>query len=253
MRLDGETIVVTGGSSGLGREMADAFVAEGAHVVIAGRTEAKLNVAVESFDGPGEATGVRADVRSWEDARRLVATAEDAFGPIDTFLNNAGVTGQLVRGAFDEPRVEDVEPATWETVVDTNLSGVFRCSKAVLPGMRERDAGQLIHLSSGMGVEGKAGWGPYVASKHGVEGLAETLALELEETGVASMTLRPPGGGVHTESREEAGRTAADSTHEPGVIRAAAVALAAGEGENGGCYVATPDGEGYETYEKGSR
>jgi 3-oxoacyl-[acyl-carrier protein] reductase len=253
MRLEDEHIVVTGGSGGLGREMADAFVREGANVVVAGRTESTLEEAVASFDGPGDAAGLRADVRSWEDAQRLVEGARERFGPIDTFLNNAGVTGQLIRGRFDEPTVAAVDPDTWETVIDTNLSGVFRCSKAVLPGMLDRGGGRLIHLSSGMGLSGKAGWGPYVASKHGLEGLAETLALEVEGTGVESMTLRPPGGGVHTESREDAGRTAADSTHQPDVVRAAAVALAAGEGENGGRYVATPDGDGYETYTKGSR
>ena len=253
MRLADHTIVVTGGSAGLGKAMAGAFVEEGAQVVIAGRTESKLRTAVETFDGPGAATGVRADVRSWDDVRNLVEESEETYGPIDTFVNNAGVTGRLLRRSDTAPPVAEVDVETWETVLDTNLSGAFRCSRAVLPRMLERDRGQLVHLSSGMGIAGKAGWGPYVASKHGLEGLAETVALELEDTGVRSVTLRPPGGGVHTASREKASRTPADASHEPDVIVGAAVALAAGEGENGGRYVAREDGEGFDTYDRDSR
>lgn len=253
MRLADHTIVVTGGSAGLGRAMAEAFVGEGARVVIAGRTESKLRDASDACDGPGSITGVRADVRSWDDVRNLIEESEETYGPIDTFVNNAGVTGQILRQENVTPPVAEVDVDTWETLIDINLNGVFRCTRAVLPRMLERDEGRLVHVSSGMGIAGKSGWGPYVASKHGLEGLAETLALELEDTGVNSMTLRPPGGGVHTESREEIGRSRADASHEAGVIADAAVALAAGEGENGGRYVATADGDGLDTYSRGDR
>ena len=198
----------------------------------------------------GDARGVQADVRSWDDVSELIEAAEDAFGPMDVLLNNAGVTGNLVRGSPESPAVQDVALDTWETVVETNLSGAFHCSKAALSQMVARDAGRLIHVSSGMGSHGRAGWAPYVASKHGLEGLAETIALEVEDTGVDSVVFRPPGGGVHTESHERAGRTAAEFTHEPDVVAEPLVQLAAGAGENGGRYVGTQDGEGLESYSR---
>lgn len=250
MRLEEHTIVVTGGSSGIGKAAADAFVSEGASVVIAGRTPERLEAAVDSFGGPGEASGVQADVRSWEDVDELMAITEDAYGSIDVVLNNAGVTGQLVRGDAEEPSVDTLDRETWETVIDTNLDGAFYCAKAALVRMVERDRGRLIHVSSGMGSHGRAGWAPYVASKHGLEGLAETIALEVEDGGVDSVLFRPPGGGVHSAKREEAGRTRDDSRHEPSVVREPLVQLAAGAGENGGRYVGTADGEGFETYSR---
>lgn len=250
MRLDEQTIVVTGGSSGIGKAAADAFVADGASVVVAGRTPERLEAAVQSFTGPGEARGVRTDVRSWDDVENLIATAEDAYGPIDVLLNNAGVTGQLVRGAPEAPTVEAVDLDTWKTVLDTNLDGAFYCAKAALARMTERDAGRVIHVSSGMGSHGRAGWAPYVASKHGLEGLAETISLEVADTGVDSLLFRPPGGGVHTASRKRAGRTPDESTHRPDVVAEPLVQLAAGAGENGGRYVGTADGNGFQEYSR---
>ncbi len=250
MRLDERTIVVTGGSSGLGKAAADAFVSEGASVVVAGRTPERLDEAVASFSGPGEARGVRADVRSWDDVSGLIEAAEDAFGPLDVLLNNAGVTGYLVRESPESPGVQDVAVDTWRTVVETNLSGAFHCSKAALSRMVARDDGRLIHVSSGMGSHGRAGWAPYVASKHGLEGLAETIALEVEDTGVDSVVFRPPSGGVHTETRDRAGRTEEEFAHEPAVVAEPLVQLAAGAGENGGRYVGTDDGEELEPYSR---
>lgn len=250
MRLDDKTIVVTGGSSGIGKAAAAAFVADGASVAIVGRTPERLDEAVASFDGPGEARGVRADVRSWEAVENVFAVTEETFGPPDLLLNNAGVTGQLVRGSMDTPTVENVDRDTWDTVVETNLSGAFHCAKAALAGMVERDHGRLIHVSSGMGSHGRAGWAPYVASKHGLEGLAETIALEVEDTGVDSLVFRPPGGGVHTDNRKRAGRTADDSAHAADVVAEPLVQLAAGAGENGGRYVGTADGTRFREYSR---
>lgn len=250
MRLEEQTIIVTGGSSGLGKAAADAFVGEGATVVIAGRTPERLDEAVSSFSGPGEARGIQADVRSWEDVSTLVETVEEGFGALDVLLNNAGVTGNLVRGSSDSPAVQDVAVDTWDAVIDTNLTGAFYASKAALSAMSERDSGRLIHVSSGMGSHGRAGWAPYVSSKHGLEGLAETIALEQEDTGVDSLSFRPPDGGVYTQTSNRAGRTAEDFSHESDVVAEPLVQLAAGAGENGGRYVGTPDGESFESYSR---
>lgn len=99
-----------------------------------------------------------------------------------------------------------------------------------------------------MGSRGRAGWAPYVASKHGLEGLAETIALEVADTGVDSLLFRPPGGGIHTEARERIGRSREESAHDADIVVEPLIALASGRGENGGRYVATADGEGFETY-----
>lgn len=243
MRLDGTTIVVTGAAGGLGNAMASAFAAEGANVVGVDTDEDRLIAAVDAFDG--DAVAVPTDVRSWDDVRDTIETARAAHGEIDVLVNNAGVQQRTAGGDRREP-VVDVPVDIWETVVETNLTGVFHCTKAVLPGLLDRDDGRLIHVSSGAGERGRANRSPYVASKHGVEGFAASLALELEGSGVESLVFRPPGGGIFTESRSH--RDPEDFTHDsPTIVAEPMIQLAAGAGENGGRYVGTDDGEGFET------
>lgn len=254
VRLNTKTIVVTGASSGLGKAMADAFVTEGARVVYSSRSEERLADAVEALTSggvAGEATVVPADVRSWDDVQRLVRQTGEIYGDIDVFVNNAGVMQYKVDPDRTQRSIEEVPVATWDTILETNLRGAFLCTKAALPDMRSRDAGRLLHISSGHGTEGRATRAPYVASKFGLEGLHESLALELADTGVDSVALRPPGGGVYTESSKLIGRDPDSYPNErPDVIAEAAVRLAAGDGENGGRYQATPDGEDYVEYSR---
>lgn len=254
MRLADKTIVVTGASKGLGRAMADAFVSEGAQVVYSSRSQDHLDTAVEEIradDPAGEAAAVSADVRSWDDIKQLVQRTNELFGEIDVWVNNAGVLQYKVSSDHSQRTVEDIPISTWDTVLDTNLRGVFLCTKAVLPEMRERDSGRVVHISSGHGVSGRASRAPYVSSKFGLEGFHESLALELEDSGVDSIALRPPGGGVYTENSQLIDETPEDYPHEsPDVIAEAAVQLAAGDGENGGRYQATPDGTDYVEYSR---
>lgn len=242
MRLEDKTVVVTGASAGLGKSMAHAMVAEGAHVVYSSFDEAQLVAAVEELpaDAAGEATAVSADVRSWDDVRDLVSAAREAHGPIDVWFNNAGVQ-QVTAGGDRRRPLHEVPVGSWDAVIDTNLRGPFLCSKAVLPGMVERGAGRLIHTTSGAGSEGRANQSPYVASKHGLEGLAASLALELVDTGVESIVFRPPGG-IYTESRSY-NKPSRYEFQSAEIVAEPAVQLAAGFGENGGRYVGTADGE----------
>jgi 3-oxoacyl-[acyl-carrier protein] reductase len=257
MRLNDKTVVVTGASSGLGKAMADAFVREGARVVYSSRSERRLTAAVDQIldeNGGGEATVVPADVRSWDDVKQLVRRARDVYGDVDVFVNNAGVTQSKVTADHTSRPTQDVPITAWDAILNTNLRCAFLCTKAVLPEMRSRDSGRVIHISSGHGVAGRKNRAPYVASKFGLEGFHESLALELEDTGVDSIALRPPDGGVYTESSERYGRTRESYAHEsPTVIAEAAVRLAAGDGENGGRYKATPDGEGFVDYSRAER
>lgn len=254
MRLNNKTVVVTGASRGLGKAMADAFVTEGAHVVYSSRNKDRLREvaeAVQTDDTPGDATAIRADVRSWDDIRNLIQRTNKTYGDINIFVNNAGVIQYKVNPDNSDREVVDIPIETWDTILDTNLRGVFLCTKAVLPGMLSRNTGRLIHVSSGHGIEARACRAPYVASKFGLEGLHDSLALELEKTNVDSLLLRPPGGGVYTESSQLIDRTPDSYPNEsPDVIAEAAVRLASGEGINGGRYKATADGEGYVEYSR---
>lgn len=249
MRLDDKTIVVTGSSAGLGRAMADAFVREGARVVYSSDEPADLQAATDGIsaevrgsDGTGEAIAVEADVRSWDAVRRLVRRTRESYGPIDVFVNNAGVLQYKVNADRRHHPVVDIPVSSWDAILDTNLRGTFLGSKAVLPGMLERDTGRVIHISSGHGRAGRATRAPYCTSKFGIEGFHESLALELEGSGVDSLVLRPPGG-TYTESSALIDREPEDYEYEdPSIISPAAVALAAGAGDNGERYRATRDG-----------
>lgn len=238
--LNEHVIVVTGASSGLGARMTRAFVNRGATVVCASRTEETLRRFVESIEGPGEATYVATDVGSWTDAKRLASYAVEAYGQVDTLVNNAGVIDRdLLDGG--QPSVVDLPVDIWETIVRTNLTGAFFCTKAVLPTMIEADSGRIIHMSSGMGLEGRANRSAYAASKFGLEGFHESLAAELDGTGVDSLVLEP-GGGVDTDGFSS-GMSAAERSErmDPEIIVDPAVRLVAGHGENGGRYVATEE------------
>ncbi|MFB6095998.1 MAG: SDR family oxidoreductase [Haloferacaceae archaeon] len=244
MRLEDTTVVVTGASRGLGAAMARAFVAEGARVVCAARTAADLNAVVADAEGPGEAMAVPTDVREWASVAELFEAARDAYGPIDVVVANAGVQQRTAGGDRREP-VVDVPVDVWDAVIRTNLSGAFHTAKAALPEMLERDAGRIVFISSGAGTTGRANRSPYIASKHGLEGLASSLAKELDGSGVDSLVFRPPGGGVYTESRSY--RERESYAHEsPTVVNEPMVQLASGAGDHGGHYVGTADGTGFE-------
>lgn len=243
MRLDGSTIVVTGAAHGIGRSMARGFVAEGAHVAGVDIDGAALEEAVAGFDGSGEVIAITADVRSWADVRAMVDEARHELGPVDVLVNNAGVKQLTLAG--DEQPSWAVPIESWDRVLETNIRGPFLCTRAVVPKMLDRGAGRLIHITSGHGRSARARRAPYVASKFGLEGFHRTLARELAGTRVASLAFTPPGGGVRT--REAAFvDTPTSLDHAPEVVIEPTVRLAAGEGENGGRYVGTPDGTGFE-------
>lgn len=244
MRLEATVIVVTGGAGGLGRAMVRGFVAEGAQVVGADVDGAGLEaLAAELDDRPGTFEPVLTDVRSWDEVEQTVATTLDRFGRIDVLVNNAGVQQRTAGGDALCP-VQDIPVEIWDAVLGTNLRGAFLCTKAALPGMLDRDAGRLIFVSSGAGLEGRPNAAAYGASKFGLEGFCACLSLELDGTGVESVVFRPPGGGVYTESRSYRDRDSY-AFETPAVVTEPAVQLASGRGEHGRRYQGTPDGEGF--------
>jgi NAD(P)-dependent dehydrogenase (short-subunit alcohol dehydrogenase family) len=177
-------VVITGSTKGLGRALAEAYVARGRTVVVSGRTRTAVQAAVSDL-GPTRAIGVPCDVRDVAAVRALWATTEQDVGPIDVWINNAGVTTReddFWRVDIDEHR----------RVVETNLLGVMHASHTALGSFCERGRGRLWNVE-GLGSDGRAmrGSGPYAASKAGVTMLSKILAKEARGTGVLVGTVRP--------------------------------------------------------------
>lgn len=183
--LKGRVAWVTGGTKGLGLQMAHALASAGADVVVNSRHAAEAEaVAKEIAARHGvRALGRAGDVTREAEMVSLVQWATAQLGSVDILINNAGIN---IRNPTTEMALED-----WQRVIDVNLTGPFLCSKAVIPGMRERGWGRIIHMSSMLGLIGLAGRPPYAASKGGLILLAKTQALELAATGVTVNAICP--------------------------------------------------------------
>lgn len=190
MRLKGKVAIVTGGGRGIGRAIAHALAEEGVIVVIAARTQEELDTVAEEVRAlDGKALEVRVDVRVKKDVERLIETTLTEHSKIDILVNNAGIG---VRKTLLETLEDE-----WDEIMDTNLKGVFLCSKAVLPVMLERGDGVIVNIASGAGKYGFPELAAYCASKFGVVGLTQSLAREVADKGVRVYSLCP--GGVDTD------------------------------------------------------
>lgn len=221
-RLADDVILVTGASRGLGREMSLRFAAEGARVVLLARDEAALEAVAAEADG--ETLVTPADVTNGGQVVDAVDAAHDRFGRVDTLVNNAGI-GLLSLEDGGSP-LADIDPERWRTILEVNLTGVFECSRAVLPGMAEHGRGNVINISSGLGRRAAPGYAPYVASKFGLEGLTKTTALDYEDAGV-NVNALDPGGRVNTAFWDHLPNEERQSILQPDVMNEAAVLLAA--------------------------
>jgi len=228
--LAGERIVVTGASRGLGRSMAERFVREGGRVALVSRSRDRLDaVAAGLADEPGETLVVTADVRDADDVDAAVSETVDAFGGVDTLVNNAAVG--LLSLADQGKRLAEVTPEEWDRIIETNLTGVYLFSRAVLPRMVEQGRGNVVNVSSGLGRRAAPTFGPYVASKFGLEGLTESVAMEYEDDGV-NVNAVDPGGRVNTGFWDHLPDDERRSIRQADVMDDAAVLLAA-QGEDG--------------------
>lgn len=172
MRLEGKVAIITGGGSGIGRATALLFAREGARVVVADYdTSGGQAVADEIQATRGEALFVQTDVSDATQVQDMVGAALEAYGRIDILFNSAGV---LAKGS-----ILDTDLATWQRVMDINLTGTFLCGKAVLPHMIAGGGGSIINMSSSTGAhDGNAGSAAYVASKGGVTLLTRCMAID---------------------------------------------------------------------------
>jgi len=191
--LQDKVAIITGGGSGIGRGVALALASEGAKVVVCGRRKHRLDETVEAiWQAGGGAMAVQADVSLEEDVQRVVRETLEAYGRVDILINNAGVS---VGGAAHE-----TEPATWDRVMDTNLRGVFLCTRGVLPHLRTQRGGHIINISSESGLEYYSGDAAYGTSKHALNAFGEYLQRENQELNIRVNTICP--GMVVTEMSE---------------------------------------------------
>jgi NAD(P)-dependent dehydrogenase (short-subunit alcohol dehydrogenase family) len=184
--LDGKVAVVTGGTSGIGRETAVLFARSGAKVVVAGRREAEGEETVEKIRSTGgNALFVSTDVSKAADVEALIKTAVAQYGYVDIAFNNAGVEGTWV------PIITQSED-DWERTIDINLKGVWLSLKYEIKQMlRQRRGGAIVNMASTMGLVGAAGAAAYTASKHGVIGLTKAAALETAKSGIRINAICP--------------------------------------------------------------
>lgn len=190
-----KTAVVTGASRGIGRAIALKLAKDGANVVVNySGSQAKAEEVVAEIKALGQqAIAVQANVADADEVKALMGAAMDAFGSIDILVNNAGITRDnlLMRMKEDE----------WDSVMATNLKGVFLCTKAVARQMMKQRAGRIINVASIVGVAGNAGQANYVAAKAGVIGLTKTTAKELAARNILVNAVAP--GFIATDMTDE--------------------------------------------------
>lgn len=185
MLLDGKVAIVTGASRGIGRAVAIALAREGAKVVInfAGNVTAANAVLEEITGAGGEAMLHQADVASNDAVEAMVKAVLEKYGHIDILVNNAGITRDNLLMRMKE---ED-----WDAVIDTNLKGIFLCTKSVARPMMKQRSGKIINMTSVVGVMGNAGQGNYAAAKAGVIGFTKSMAKELASRNILVNAVAP--------------------------------------------------------------
>ena len=187
--------LVTGGGRGIGKESAILLAKKGMNLVICSRTQGDIDSAIKDIKqvGTNQIIGKKCDVSKSDEVNNLVEEMLDKFGRIDLLINNAGITyvKKLVSTTEEE----------WDYTMDINLKGVFLLSKAVLPQMMMNNFGIIINVSSGAGKVGFEDISVYCASKFGMMGLTESLALEVANYNIRVMAICP--GEVATKMQED--------------------------------------------------
>ena len=192
--LQDQVIIVTGSSQGIGRGIALACAREGAQVVVAARSEARLDEVVrEIVAHGGDALAVPTDVTDETQVNRMVAQALERYGRVTGLVNSAGIAPLAP--------ITETSLAVWQQTLDVNVTGTFLCCKAVWAPMAEGGGGSILNISSGAGKRAHAEWVAYCASKWAVMGLTESLSLEGYPLGIRVNALCP--GPAATPMRHE--------------------------------------------------
>ncbi|MFP8782737.1 3-ketoacyl-ACP reductase [Planococcus plakortidis] len=182
--IKGKTAIITGGGRGIGRATAIALANEGVNVGLIGLKQENLDkVSVELQDANVKVATASADVTDLAAIEQAIEKLKNELGDIDILINNAG-TGKF--GGFLE-----LSPEEWKNIVDVNLMGVYNATRAVLPGMIEQSAGDIINISSTAGQKGAPVTSAYSSSKFAVMGLTESLALEVRKHNIRVTAMTP--------------------------------------------------------------
>jgi 3-oxoacyl-[acyl-carrier protein] reductase len=191
MLLGGKVALVTGASRGIGRAIALRLAKEGAAVVLnyAGNASAAEEVRQQIVSTGGRAMLAQADVSDAAAVEKMVKDAVEEFGQIDILVNNAGVTRDNLLMRMKE---ED-----WDTVINTNLKGIFHCTKLISKLMMKKKSGRIVNMASVVGITGNAGQANYAAAKAGVIGFSKSIAKELASRGITVNMVAP--GYIETD------------------------------------------------------
>jgi len=197
-KLEGKVAIVTGGGRGIGRAIAEAYLAEGANVVPTAARE-KDEVEAVAARAADRCLPLLADVTRPEDCERVASETVERFGGVDVLVNNAGRGMKYVSEAFlTEPaRFWEADPEVWRMVIETNVNGPFYMSRAVVPRMMGRGGGSIVNVSVNYGTMKRRGFSPYGPSKAALESESIIWAQDLEGTGVRLNVLLP-GGATET-------------------------------------------------------
>lgn len=192
--LAGKTAIITGGALGIGRACAELMAAAGAQIVIADINEvAGGEVVARIAAGGGKAVFVRTDVAVTAETEEMARLAVANFGGVDILVNNAALA---LGGVVDE-----IDEERWQTVINTNLTSVWRGMKAVVPLMRQRGGGSIVNMSSVQALTGFKGWPAYAAAKGGINALTQQTAIDLAPAKIRVNAVAP--GTIMTPLNEK--------------------------------------------------
>jgi len=191
MKLKNKSAIVTGGTKGIGRGIAEALRREGVSVCIAARHQSEIDNTIKELNqgDQGRAIGFVCDVRDYDQVKALIDYTVKELGGLDILINNAGI------GIFQ--KVEDTTPEDFRAVLETNVFGVFHCCHEAIPQMKRRGGGYIINISSLAGVNAHPQMAAYNASKFGLNGFSEALMQEVRHDNIKVSYIMP--GSVNTE------------------------------------------------------
>jgi 3-oxoacyl-[acyl-carrier protein] reductase len=193
--LKGKSVIVTGGSKGIGRGIATVFARQGAKVTITARGEDALKAAASEIDG--DVRYEICDVSDWASVQAMMESTAKAQGGVDVVCANAGF--------FPQTKIIDMDPAEWDTVMATNLRSSFLCVKAAIPHFEKAGKGRVVLTSSITGpITGFPGWSHYGGSKSGQLGFMKTAAMELARYNTTINAVMP--GNIYTEGLQDLGK-----------------------------------------------